>query len=617
MAYHSGFFDAVDLGGGNYDRVYSAETFAHYFGLLVKNGVFPSPSTGLQVVASGVPDMKVTIRPGTGWINGYYVTIPDNDSVELTLEVADPSNPRADSIIMALNHSDREIQFYAKKGTASGSPQPVTLQRDADVYELELAQVTFKAGTPSVTQTIIVDKRQDAQRCGIVSSLIDQIDASGLFAQYDAAFSEWFSTVKDQLSGDVAGNLQNQINALVERITPLEAHVAQKTGNPHKVDRASFYYYPGDIEFTARTWVKSGFLFCDGSLHTQSEYPELFAAIGERFGYGYPRQQISSIDSCVFKGKYYYIVNGEIRRINDNGSTSYVYGNSGIDTEGRSTEKRLCAGDNYIACILTTGRPSSVNLTIAYSTDGLSWKTIRSTSKLTSGKSYFYGAWCPDGETYIFYSKADGVGGRLYITTDFSSLTENTSLYSSSGAEIDNIFYAYNKFIVAAGPYNWYYNDIKGSYTNIGSSEYLPGNAVNGKMCGHDGSYHYSVCNDFQSYKDYITDINTRNTTLLSSPGGKSSLIYYGGKYYLISSNKTFIFNSSFSKEGETPNITSIGNLRVPQSVISAYGKIATATGGISVYIDLATRLFALPNITEKTSDIPVAQIAYSATKGV
>lgn len=36
MSYTSGFFDAVDQGGGDYDRVYSASSFAHYFSLLVK-----------------------------------------------------------------------------------------------------------------------------------------------------------------------------------------------------------------------------------------------------------------------------------------------------------------------------------------------------------------------------------------------------------------------------------------------------------------------------------------------------------------------------------------------------------------------------------------------------
>lgn len=55
MSYTSGFFDAMDLGGGNYDREYSAAVFAHYFSLLVKNGVFPDPSTGMQVKASSSP----------------------------------------------------------------------------------------------------------------------------------------------------------------------------------------------------------------------------------------------------------------------------------------------------------------------------------------------------------------------------------------------------------------------------------------------------------------------------------------------------------------------------------------------------------------------------------
>lgn len=226
MSYTSGFFDAVDLGGGDYDREYSAAVFAHYFSLLVKNGVFPDPSTGMQVKASSSPDMHVSVQPGSGWVNGYYITVPENGPEVLTVPTANPSLSRIDSVIMGLNYVEREIQLYIKSGEVSASPSAVSLQRDNDLYEMELAQITVAAGVASISQANITDMRQNTSRCGIVKGTIDQIDTTDLFAQYDDAFQTWFADIQAQLSGDVATNLQNQINTL-------------KTGKVNVSDKAS------------------------------------------------------------------------------------------------------------------------------------------------------------------------------------------------------------------------------------------------------------------------------------------------------------------------------------------------------------------------------------------
>lgn len=226
MSYTSGFFDAVDLGGGDYDREYSAAVFAHYFSLLVKNGVFPDPSTGMQVKASSSPDMHVSVQPGSGWVNGYYITVPENGPEALTVPTANPSLSRIDSVIMGLNYVEREIQLYIKSGAVSASPSAVSLQRDNDLYEMELAQITVAAGVASISQANITDMRQNTSRCGIVKGTIDQIDTTDLFAQYDDAFQTWFADIQAQLSGDVATNLQNQINTL-------------KTGKVNVSDKAS------------------------------------------------------------------------------------------------------------------------------------------------------------------------------------------------------------------------------------------------------------------------------------------------------------------------------------------------------------------------------------------
>lgn len=295
MSYTSGFFDAMDLGGGKYDREYSAAVFAHYFSLLVKNGVFPDPSTGMQVKASSSPDMHVSVQPGSGWVNGYYITISDDGPEVLTVPTANPSLSRIDSVIMGLNYVDREIQLYIKSGAVSSSPSAVSLQRDNNLYEMELAQIAVGAGIASISQANITDMRQNTSRCGIVKGTIDQIDTTDLFAQYDDAFQTWFDDIQSQLSGDVATNLQNQINSL-------------KTGKVNVSDKASTeqaqagtdntkwmtpalvkaslndynkkFYKVGDIVVTARTDLGSDWALCNGASFTSSQYPELAKVMG-------------------------------------------------------------------------------------------------------------------------------------------------------------------------------------------------------------------------------------------------------------------------------------------------------------------------------------------------
>lgn len=238
MSYESGFFDAIDQGSGNYDRVYNAADFAHYFSLLIKNGVFPDPSSGMQVKASTTPNMYVSVLPGSGWINGYYITVESAE--KLTVPTANASLSRIDSVIMGLDYSERKIRLYIKSGAASASPVPPVLQRDNDLYELELARISLAAGTGTVSQSLITDMRANTTRCGIVAGMVDQIDTTDLFAQYDSAFQTWFSSIQSQLSGDVATNLQNQITQNKSTGVEVTLTVAGWSGKEQTVNNVAF-----------------------------------------------------------------------------------------------------------------------------------------------------------------------------------------------------------------------------------------------------------------------------------------------------------------------------------------------------------------------------------------
>ncbi|HCL4447593.1 TPA: PQQ-binding-like beta-propeller repeat protein [Clostridium botulinum] len=232
--------------GDTWDRVYKAETYAEYFASFIGNGVFPNPSTNLQVI--GTDKMQVIVKPGKGWINGYKYE--NTDDLILPIDVADGVLHRIDKIVLRYDVVEREIRVKIKKGEFASEPKAPQLTRDADMYELGLADIKVNAGSISITQVDITDLRLNKELCGIVHGTVDQVDTTTIFNQYlewyknitgkteeelqnvrknlETDFNIWFNGVKNILSGDVAGNLLNLINKNKESIDTVQNNVDEK-----------------------------------------------------------------------------------------------------------------------------------------------------------------------------------------------------------------------------------------------------------------------------------------------------------------------------------------------------------------------------------------------------
>lgn len=263
----SSFFNA-ELVGEEYDRTYLAEDYAQYFASFIGNGVFPNPSNNLQIIADGT-SMNITLKRGEAWINGYFYN--NTDDLILAIAPADGVLNRIDRVVLRLDFLNREIKAYVKKGAFASSPVAIELKRDADMYEIALADIKVSKGVIKITQADITDLRLSKELCGIVHGTVDQVDTTAIFNQfqswysttktnYDADiakwtedkktafdnwygtntqaflnqfndwygnnttkwsddFATWFSTIKEQLDGDVAANLQLQINELKKPFT--------------------------------------------------------------------------------------------------------------------------------------------------------------------------------------------------------------------------------------------------------------------------------------------------------------------------------------------------------------------------------------------------------------
>ena len=218
-------FDSIltqdENGDPVYSRTYSADVLAGILARYFRNGVFPEPSTNLQVLQN--EGMTVLVKPGAANVNGRQFG-EESDRV-LTVQAASGELDRIDSVVLRLNleQSALTVDLYIVAGTPSAVPASPELTRNASVWELGLANLFIAKNTTTVTQQRITDTRLDSERCGIVASIIGDTDTSAYYAQIQAelesfrsqnevAFTDWFATVQGVLGEEEAGNLLNNIN---------------------------------------------------------------------------------------------------------------------------------------------------------------------------------------------------------------------------------------------------------------------------------------------------------------------------------------------------------------------------------------------------------------------
>ena len=267
----SSFFNSV-----SHDRTYRAEDWAEYFASFIGNGVFPVPSTGLQVVVDN--GMNLLLKAGKAWINGYFYN--NTSDLTITIGTADGQLNRIDRIVVRWDLTNRIISAEVKSSAYSASPTAPALQRDADIYELALADVYVGAGVTAITQSNITERRLNTSLCGIVAAVVDQIDTEAFNAQLQAWFAEyqslsaaeyntlvsymnslklqgntqydafeqhmadfeaqaaaefnsWFNGLQEVLDENAAANLMNITNALDARVDLIEAVIFNDiTENP-------------------------------------------------------------------------------------------------------------------------------------------------------------------------------------------------------------------------------------------------------------------------------------------------------------------------------------------------------------------------------------------------
>lgn len=238
-------------GSVNHDRRYKSSDFRAYYALFLGNGVFYKNSDALKVNEGD--GMTVMLSIGNAFIEGAGYR--NTAALALKLDTADGALSRIDRIVIRNDYKIRDTYAAVLKGTYSAQPQAPALTRNADAYEIAVADVLVAKGVASITQADITDTRLNTELCGIVTGLVQQADTTEIFNQFEAyledfkaqyiadivdwtgneessmtewertqkeAFLEWVEEIKQILNESVAGNLQNEIEA--EALTAFRRH---------------------------------------------------------------------------------------------------------------------------------------------------------------------------------------------------------------------------------------------------------------------------------------------------------------------------------------------------------------------------------------------------------
>lgn len=200
------------------DREYEAKVFRRYFRMFLSNGVYYGEyknykENSMKVTADG--GMNIRVATGAGLIEG--ADFENTEERTFTLERPASGN-RIDRVIVQINDSldTRQTKLLIKQGDGI---TPATLERDENIFEICIAEITVKS-TTNIAETDIVDKRANKELCGIVNSLIT-VDGEELYQR----FQDYISTLTDNIM------LNNQDNVCSGKITAQGGFKGDVDGN--------------------------------------------------------------------------------------------------------------------------------------------------------------------------------------------------------------------------------------------------------------------------------------------------------------------------------------------------------------------------------------------------
>lgn len=273
MALTCGFFNSVDG-----DRKYDATQFASLFDGVITDGVVAAVGDFFATTPGG--GMVVNVGSGRAWFNRTWTY--SDAKIPLTLDASDLLYDRIDAVVLEVDTSVavRDNSIKVVKGVSAQDPVKPTLTNEGDIHQHALSYIRVKAGSIEIGAADITINVGQTD-CPFVTSIVETPELEVLFAQWDAQFTEWFENVQGQLEGDIAANLQKQIDqhwADTLKEDTKELLGLSKESIPDdafKVLEKRDTFEVGDVLTTMKVSMGDNWALCNGARVPRSEYPEL------------------------------------------------------------------------------------------------------------------------------------------------------------------------------------------------------------------------------------------------------------------------------------------------------------------------------------------------------
>lgn len=222
MAITSGFFNSL-----NGDRKYDADDIGSMFDGVFNDGVFRT--IGKCFVAEATSTMAVNIPQGRAWFNGSWLL---NDAVQsVTVASSNPLYSRIDAIVLDFNKdvATRANSIKYVKGVPASHPSKPTLINTFSHKQFAICYITVDREASVITQNKI-ENVIGTSATPFIQAIDANITTDALLTQWRTDFSIWFDKIKDQLSEDAAGHLQNEIDTLSTELNNIASQLRQVKG---------------------------------------------------------------------------------------------------------------------------------------------------------------------------------------------------------------------------------------------------------------------------------------------------------------------------------------------------------------------------------------------------
>lgn len=218
MTVTSGFFNSK-----NHDRLYNAEQLSSIFDGVITDGIFQSIGDAFFVHSLTTSDNTVLVGTGRAWFDHTWTLNDTPYSI-----VLDPPNTalgRIDAVVIDVDSTEsvRKNSIMLIKGTYAETPERPTLIKEPRHNQYPLCYINVPAGSSAPISDANIVNVIGTDACPLITGILDTLDIDMFVNQMESKFDIWFENLQANLDGNIASNLQNQIDKLKEAMEDANA----------------------------------------------------------------------------------------------------------------------------------------------------------------------------------------------------------------------------------------------------------------------------------------------------------------------------------------------------------------------------------------------------------